>query len=156
MTGVVPGLAASPGDWRGLQFNQYANDRNVRTILENELANNEGVEVNNNLGNARTLGELAPDYKSGDDNRPLGFEIHGFISADDPGDVDVYSFQGTAGTDVWFDLDRTRGAALDPVLELVELNGTVNARAAFNDATQLVDLTGTLAQPGTWRMRKRI
>ncbi len=144
VTGVVPGLAASPGDWRGLQFNEYANDRNVRTVLENELANNGGVEVNNNVGNARTLGELAPDYKSADDNRPLGFEIHGFISADDPGDVDVYSFQGTAGVDVWFDLDRTRGAALDPVLELVERDGTVLARAVFNDGTQTVDLSGTL------------
>ncbi|MGB4712244.1 MAG: hypothetical protein WBH28_27545, partial [Fuerstiella sp.] len=137
--------AAAPGDWRGLLFDQYSNDRNVRVINERESANNAGIELNGTTRQARVIGELAPDYKSGDENRALGFDIHGYISADNPGDVDVYSFQAEAGTEVWFDLDLT-GEALAPVLELVELNAEtsnarVNARSLFNDATGLLEIT---------------
>ena len=139
----------SPGNWRSLLFLEDSNDRNVRVFLEAEDANNGGIESNDNQGNAQFLGELAPQHVTGptpadlnaidtvvrldgDDNRPLGFEIHGFVSADDSGDVDVYSFKATAGSEIWIDLDRTRGAALDPVIELVQADGTVLASARYD------------------------
>lgn len=166
VTGVVPGLEASPGDWRGLRFTSESNDRNVRLELETEDANNGGVEINNNQGNAQFLGELAPQHITGptptvytaidttfrldgDDNRPLGFEIHGHISADDPGDVDVYSFKATAGSEVWFDLDQTRGAAVDPVIELVQADGVVLARARYDHTTDSVDLDTNFGATGS-------
>ena len=139
---VVAG--GSSGDWRSLRFNQYANDRNVRTVLEDESANNRGIETNDNAGSAQNLGELAKDLKNGDDNRALGFEVNGFISADDPGDIDVYSFNVDAGTEVWIDIDRSRGAALDARIELVRQDGTV--LAASTGADDAGDLTG-LALP---------
>jgi hypothetical protein len=149
----------SPGDWRSLQFHEDSNDRNVRVELEAESARNGAIESNHVPGNARFLGELAPQHVTGptpsnlgaidttvradgDDNRPEGFEIHGFISADDPGDVDVYSFKGTAGNQIWIDLDRTRGAALDPVVELILADGTVVAAARYDHGTQAVVLSG--------------
>ena len=120
------GTTGTAGAWRSLRFNQRANDRNVRTVLEDEPANNGGIESNDNAGNAQSLGELAKDLKSGDDNRALGFEVHGFVSADDSADADLYSFNVDAGTEVWIDLDRTAGS-LDAVVELVQQDGTVLA-----------------------------
>ena len=64
----------------------------------------------------------------GDENSRLGFEVHGYVSPDDPTDVDVYSFSGTAGTQVWIDLDRT-DPSLDAVLELINASGTLLARS---------------------------
>jgi hypothetical protein len=122
----------SPGQWRGLVFEKYSNDRNVRVVLEPEAANNGGVDVNSTPFQATFLGELAPNYKSGDENRVLGFEVHGYISADDPGDVDVYAFRATNGTEVWIDIDRTRGA-LDTVVELIGSDGAVLARSTQGD-----------------------
>jgi len=146
---------AAPGQWRSILFNKNSNDRNVRTEIEQEKANNGGIEINDNSGNAHSLGELATQHVTGpdadtlgvttrinsDDNRPAGFEVHGYISADDPGDVDLYSFNAEARSEVWIDLDRTRGAALDPVVELVQADGTVLARARFNHTTGVVDIT---------------
>ncbi len=141
---AAAGLTGNPGDWRGLVFREQSNDRNVRVELEAESANNSGVELNDNPGNAQILGELAKDLKSGDDNRALGFEVLGFISADDPGDVDVYSFSVDAGTEVWIDIDRTRGASLDPMVELIQQDGTVLATST--GANDIGDLSG-LALP---------
>ena len=39
-------------------------------------------------------------------------------------DVDVYSFVGQSGTEVWLDIDRT-GNQLDSVVELIDANGRV-------------------------------
>ena len=128
------GANAAPGDWRSLLFEKYSNDRNVRIVLEPELADNDGNDVNRTPFLASFLGKLAPDQKSGDENRVLGFEVHGHISGDDPGDVDVYSFTAPAGTEVWIDIDRTRGA-LDTVVELVQSNGTVIAGSTRSDVS---------------------
>ena len=65
---------------------------------------------------------------TGDDTLRLGFEVHGAISYDDPNDVDTYSFQGTAGTEVWLAIERT-SFALDSVMELVDADGNVVARS---------------------------
>lgn len=65
--------------------------------------------------------------KSGDDNRPVGFEIHGRISPDTPSDIDRYSFKAIAGDEIWVDLDRT-SSHLDSVLRaLVSAAGSVLA-----------------------------
>ncbi|HUT95464.1 MAG TPA: PKD domain-containing protein [Thermoguttaceae bacterium] len=134
----------SPGDWRSLLFDKYSNDRNVRVVLEPEPASNEGVDVNDTPFRATFLGEIAPNLKSGDENRVLGFEVHGYIRGDDPGDVDVYSFKARTGTEVWIDVDRTRGS-LDTVVELVQANGTVLARSTVSDVFpgDGYDITGT-------------
>ncbi|MEJ7591421.1 MAG: pre-peptidase C-terminal domain-containing protein [Planctomycetaceae bacterium] len=126
-TGSVP----APGNWRSLKFTQDSNDRNVKLLFEAESANNGGLDINGNPGQAEFLGVLAPDYKSGDDNRSLGIELHGNISADSTVDVDVYSFKfvGNNSREVWIDIDRTRGASLDAVVELVQANGVVLARS---------------------------
>ncbi len=148
------------GAWRSLLFTQRSNDRNVRTIVEAEHPNNGGIETNDNtFTKAEFLGELAPQHITGptpadynaddtlfrsdtDDNRPAGFEVKGFISGDDAGDVDIYSFKATAGNEVWIDLDRTRGNSLDPVVEVILADGTLVARARYNATTGLVDLSG--------------
>jgi len=162
VTGAVSGSSVAAGDWRGLRFTEKSNDRNVRVVLETEDANNRGIESNNNPSNAQFLGELAPQHitgptpgdltaidtnvrADGDDNRPLGFEIQGYISLDDPGDVDLYSFKATAGNQVWIDLDRTRGAALDPVVEVILADGTLVAGARYNHTTQSVDLSSGIS-----------
>ena len=103
------------------------------------------------LSTAQFLGDLAKDSKSGDDIRRLGFEIHGSISqtvtGPKGGDVDVYSFRGTAGSVVWFDIDRT-AQGLDSVVELIDANGAVVARSnnSLTEQTNPVQLVG-IAQP---------
>ena len=45
--------------------------------------------------------------------------LHGLIN--EPGDVDVYSFDAVAGTEVWLDVDLT-AVSLDSVIELIDAN----------------------------------
>lgn len=118
----------SPGAWRGFLFDEFSNDRNVAVVreLENPLTNRR--DINSTPATAQLLGTLAPNQKSGDENRRLGFEINGFISPNDPNDVDVYSFTGDAGTRVWIDIDRT-DTALDAIIEVISPIGTVLARS---------------------------
>jgi len=127
---------ASAGDWRSIRLDRYSNDRNVVVRLETEAENTSGVDTNSAPNFAQNLGVLAPDEISGDENRALGFEVHGSISADAPDDVDIYSFSATAGTQIWIDIDRT-SSALDSVVELVNAYGTVIASSwdSFNPAT---------------------
>lgn len=114
----------APNNWRSVKLEQFSNDRNVRMIMETEKALNGGQDSTT----PQLIGTLAPNEKSGDDNRPLGFEIHGHISPDFPSDRDTYSFKAIAGSEVWLDLDRT-GSSLDTVLELVSSAGSVLARS---------------------------
>ncbi|WP_286763772.1 MULTISPECIES: tandem-95 repeat protein [Rhodopirellula] len=116
------------GDWRGLSFDEFSNDRNVAVVRERETPLTAGKDENSFPGVAQFVGTLAPDQKSGDENRRLGFEVQGFISPDSPEDLDVYSFEGTAGTPVWLDIDRT-DSSLDTVIEVLNANGTVVARS---------------------------
>ena len=116
-----------PGDWRSLQFLPFSNDLNVKVVLEFEGAYTGGSDPNGIAASAESLGVLAPNYptgtntwdsaseKSGDDNRRLGFEVQGSIALDNPGDVDIYSFVGYAGSEVWIDLDKT-SSALDTMV----------------------------------------
>ena len=134
--GPSTGTAA---DWRGLRFLPYSNDRNVSVVPEAEPALTGGVDINRVPFTAQYLGVLAPMQKGGDDNRRLGFEVHGYVSADDSTDVDVYSFDGYSGSEVWLDIDKT-SATLDAMIELLDASGTVLARSL--DSQSDAALTG--------------
>jgi len=136
---------ANPGDWRGLVFDQFSNDRNVSIVIEDEKILTDEVDVNSTTGKAQNLGTLARDEKSGSENTRLGFEVHGSIALDDPTDIDVYSFTGVAGTDVWLDIDRTTSNT-DFVLELINQSGTVLQRS-LGQHLGMGDLSGIGAYP---------
>ena len=137
------GSASTPsaGDWRSLKFLPLSNDRNVSIVQESEKAQTGGIDRNATPADAQVLGVLAPNFatgtntwesaqeKSGDANRRLGFEVHGHVAIDSSTDVDVYSFLGYAGSEVWIDLDKT-STSLDAMLELLDANGNVLARSA--------------------------
>jgi hypothetical protein len=136
---------AASSDWRSLRFLPYSNDRNVSIYVESEKALTSGLGSNDSTESAEFLGVLAPNYptdsasresaqeKTGDENRRLGFEAHGFISPDAPGDVDVYRFIGYAGSEAWIDIDKTAGQ-LDSMVELLDASGRVLARSADTEA----------------------
>ncbi|QDV42646.1 hypothetical protein Enr13x_24950 [Stieleria neptunia] len=121
----------SAGQWRGLLFDEFSNDRNVAIVREAENPLTNGRDVNSNVVVAQNLGVIAPDQKSGDENRRLGFVVKGYISPTSPDDVDVYSFNGTAGTEVWLDIDRT-DTNLDAIVEIINASGTVLARSVLS------------------------
>ena len=119
----------APGDWGaadpvdpnssggGIIFDQYSNDRNVAMI--------EQTNAGATPATAQLLGTLAPNQQSGDDNSRLGFQVNAFIG---PQAVQTYTFQGTAGSQVWLNVTNT-SSAFNGVLELVDANGKVLARS---------------------------
>ncbi len=120
-----PASDGQAGDWRSVELDQWSNDRNVDVATEREPRDSTtGPDNNQDPNNAQFLGALAPNEKAGDDTLRLGFEVHGVVS--EPGDVDVYSFQAEAGTEVWLDIDRT-SQSLDTVVELVDADGNIIA-----------------------------
>ncbi len=133
------GNPAGAGDWRSVSINEYANTRNVAVATEVEPSYLVDGGTNDIPYSAESLGFLAPDSatdddddeKGGDENQRLGFEVHGHISMNDPGDVDVYSFTAKAGTEVWIDVDRT-SFGLDAMVELIQADGTWLARSTSN------------------------
>ena len=132
-------------DWRSLKFEQYANDRNVAVYVESERPLTSGTGRNESTTAAEFLGVLAPNFatgtntwesaqeKSGDENRRLGFEVHGFVAPDAPGDIDVYRFTGYAGSEAWIDIDKTT-LGLDSIVELLDASGKVLARSVDSEA----------------------
>ncbi|MEL6109795.1 MAG: hypothetical protein AAFU85_27605, partial [Planctomycetota bacterium] len=114
----------TPGAWGGIQLLELSNDRNVETITERESLVALGNDLNATPETAYAIGLLAPNEKSGDETLRLGYNIHGAISTST--DVDIYSFRGIAGSEVWFDIDRT-AFSLDSVIELIGADGTVFA-----------------------------
>ncbi|MGE0756179.1 MAG: DVUA0089 family protein, partial [Pirellulaceae bacterium] len=139
---------AHPNDWRSIRLDQYSNDRNVDIVLEMESRDVTAPGLNATTNTAQVLGNLASDEQSGDENQRMGFEIRGFLNA--ANDVDVYSFTGVAGTEVWIDLDRTT-YALDTVVELLDASGNVLARSddAIEEvaAGEVFAATGQVASP---------
>jgi hypothetical protein len=179
ISSITSGLGnlSAPGDWRSVKLGQYSHDRSVAATNELEFSYTGGSDVNDQPDTAEYLGVLAPDEKSGDEARRLGFEAQGYISLDDPTDMDVYSFDATAGTVVWFDIDRTH-PTLNTVLELIDSRGEVLASSddpegtlaesltpqpwegdfySLNrhDAGMRVTLPGELGEPGTYFIRVR-
>ena len=117
------------GLWNGVTVREGANDRNVVAVPEAEPARTSIFSTNAIPSQAQFLGEIAPNEQSGDENRRLGFVVDGVITT--PDDVDVYSFIGESGTEVWLDIDRTANR-LDTVVELIDANG--RTLAASNDS----------------------
>jgi hypothetical protein len=158
-TGNDGATTPTAGDWRSLKFLPYSNDRNVAIVQEVEKPSTGGVDVNASLLTAQSLGVLAPNFatgtntsesaqeKSGDENRRLGFEVHGRIASDDATDVDLYTFFGYAGSEAWIDIDRS-SPGLDAMIELLNASGTVLARSADSQTDAALDAaTRGIAQP---------
>ena len=121
-----PDQAPTAGDWNTIEIGRFAHDRNVEIIIEEEARDEDAPGTNAIAQYAQKIGGLATGEKSGDENLRLGFEVQGFLGAIN--DVDVYSFQGKAGTEAWVDFDRTT-YAFDPVFELVDGNDNVLMRS---------------------------
>ena len=154
---------AASGDWRGLNFLPLSNDRNVSVFVEPELLNISGVanSINSTVEDATNIGVLAPNFatstqtvvnssesaqeKSGDDNRRLGFEVHGSIAYDTPGDIDVYAFDGYPGSEVWIDVDKT-SSSLDLMLELLDASGDVVLARSIDSQLDQVNYAPILEQ----------
>ncbi len=114
------------GDWRSVRFEQFANDRNVELILETESPASATSGDNSTPATAQNIGDLAPSEFAGDDNLRLGFDIRGVLNQ--RSDVDVYSFDAQAGTEIWLDIDRT-ATTLNSVIELIDSAETIIARS---------------------------
>jgi VCBS repeat-containing protein len=114
----------SAGDWRSIRLDKFSHDRNVETIVEQESPRVTAPGTNAVPSNAQQLGALAAAEDEGDENLRLGFTVQGVIN--EKSDIDVYSFKGSAGTEVWIDIDRTTNA-LDTVVELINGNGEIIA-----------------------------
>ena len=150
---------AAPGDWRSLQFEPFSHDRNVAVFVESELTVTGEIDINNIPAKAEYIGVLAPNFatstttvtnstesaqeKSGNENQRLGFEVNGAIAFDYSGDVDVYAFDGYAGSEAWIDIDKT-SSSLDAMVELLDAAGTVLARSVDSqlDAAAHVEIIG--------------
>ncbi|MCD4726962.1 MAG: hypothetical protein K8R46_04840, partial [Pirellulales bacterium] len=127
-TDNTPNSTGTAGAWRSIKLEKFSNDRNVAILNEAEPATIADTDANANPGTAEWIGQLADENKGGDESLRMGFEVHGTIALDRPDDVDVYSFQGYAGSEVWIQLDRTT-FALDTVVELLDADGNVLARS---------------------------
>lgn len=113
-----------PGDWNSVLIGRHSNDRNVAAVTEIESPQSQSSGSNGSPVSGEFLGDLAPNLNTSDETRRLGYQVQGVIA--NPSDVDVYSFRGTAGTEVWLDIDRTLNS-LDTVVELVDSNGRILA-----------------------------
>ena len=122
------GIGSIPqaGDWRGILLDQYSNDRNVGIVLETESFTAAAPGPNGSVTTAQVLGTLASSRDTGDETRRLGFVVEGVLSQSE--DIDVYSFTGTAGAEVWFDIDYTQNN-IDLVLELLNADGQLLSRS---------------------------
>lgn len=137
--------SAATGTWDGLTIREAASDQNVLITNENEPRNLGDLSVNdpnrfrvrNEVpSDAQFLGEIANSNLAGDNVRRTGFIVEGTIVK--PADLDVYSFIGEAGTQIWLDVDRTN-SRLDTVVELIDANG--NIRVLSDDS--LTESQGT-------------
>ncbi|MFO0940772.1 MAG: pre-peptidase C-terminal domain-containing protein [Pirellulales bacterium] len=138
------GSIPRPADWRGLLLDQYANDRNVAMILEQEKANAVAPGSNSTTVVAQYLGDLASKPASSDENYRLGFVVNGVLS--EPTDVDVYSFTAEAGTEIWLDVDNTT-QSLDTMIELLNSSGQLLARSN-NSVDETVNPSLIVREPG--------
>ena len=131
------------GDWGSIRLEEGVQDRNVDVATERETGSVIATGVNETSDDAQFLGFLAPNEKAGDDNRRLGFEIHGSLNR--PGDVDVYSFDADVGTEVWLDIDRT-SYSLDTVVELIDSDQNILA-LSDNSAAEAADPSLLIRDP---------
>ena len=76
------------GAWRSIKLERFSNDQNVAIVQELEDPDTAKGRVNDTAEVAQPLGNIAPNEKSGDENVRLGFDVRGFISTNDPTDLD--------------------------------------------------------------------
>ncbi len=140
------GIASTPqpGDYRGILLDQNSNDRNVGIALEQEASNAVAPGSNGTINTAQFLGELAANPLNSDENLRLGYVVEGVLS--EPGDRDIYSFTGIAGTTVYLDIDKTK-YTLDTVLEVLDANGALLARSD-NSTTEQTNPASILTTGG--------
>ncbi len=145
--------AALSGEWSGVKFDQYSQDRNVETVLELE-GDISGFGDSNQIPgvNSQRLGLLAPNEKSGDENFRLGYTIHGAVST--ASDIDVYEFSAIPGTQAWIDIDNTE-FGLDSVIELIDINGNIiaisdNSLAEIREPSRCRCLYGSRTPHAIW------
>ncbi len=117
---------ATAGDWRGINIDRYSHDRNVAVYVENEIADRLSADTNATPVNAELIGSLAEKQQWADENLRMGVDLQGFI--DNAADVDVYSFSGVAGSQIWIDIDRSTHS-LDTVVELLDSTGAILAQS---------------------------
>jgi hypothetical protein len=129
------GSRPDAGDWRGLFLDQFSNDRNVAKILETEDFTASAPGPNGTTFSAQVLGDLAGNFSNSNENLRIGFSVEGVLSQNE--DVDVYSFSGAAGSEVWLDVDHTTNN-LDLVLEVLDANGVLLARSD-NSTEETID-----------------
>ncbi len=140
------------GSWDGLTIREAASDSNAQVSGENEPANlGIGNDTNSTPGSAQFLGRLAASEAAGDEFNRLGLIVEGQISA--PGDEDVYSFFGQAGSQIYLDIDRTDGR-LDTIVELIDANG--NTIALSDDSAEEARLFDMLSAGGTMAAQARL
>ncbi len=139
----------TPGDWRGIQLDEWSNDRNVGVHTELESASASTTGSNEIPDRAEFLGGLGTGEYSSDENLRLGFEVPGVIDSVD--DVDVFSFDAVAGTQVFLNIDRA-SSSLDTVIELVSADGTT---VASSNTFLPVILPGAAGTTGTYYARVR-
>ncbi|MCC6509042.1 MAG: hypothetical protein IT423_08040, partial [Pirellulaceae bacterium] len=124
--GNSAGNAPAPGNWRSIRLEPLSHDRNVANLPELESDQIQDRGTNDEPVAAQALGGLASGITFGDENLRLGFTVNGAVAS--PQDLDVYSFVGTAGTQIWIDIDRT-AATLDSVVELITESGAIVAQS---------------------------
>ncbi|MFM9065806.1 MAG: hypothetical protein ACKOUR_00550, partial [Planctomycetota bacterium] len=133
-------------DWRSIKLDSFSNDRNVDMAYEREATNTSAPGINATPLTAQYLGLLAAADKSSDENLRLGFTLQGTLSQRN--DIDVFSFEGSAGSQVWIDIDRS-STALDSVVELVDTSGNVLARSDYSLDEQTAVVINFVSDPET-------
>lgn len=139
------GVAAA-ADWRSIKLDSFSNDRNVDIAYERESTNTSAPGINATPATAQYLGLLAAAAKSSDENLRLGFTLQGTLSQRN--DIDIYSFEGSAGTQIWIDIDRT-STSLDSIVELIDTSGNVLARSDNSLAEQITGVINFVSDPET-------
>ena len=135
-----------PNDWRSIRLDQDSNDRNVEIVVEMEPADITAPGNNAATNSAQLLERWPRTRRAATRTCGMGFEIHGYLN--EPNDVDVYSFTGAAGTEVWLDIDRTT-FTLDTIIELLDSRGNVLARSDNTLAANGgVDFVSSEVEPG--------
>lgn len=137
--------AGASNDWRGINIDRYSHDRNVAVYVEHEIADRLSADTNSAPDSAELIGSLAEKQQWGDENLRLGIDLQGFI--DSPSDIDVYSFSGVAGSQVWIDIDRSTHA-LDTVVELLDSTGTILAQSD-NYLSEKLGVWPVVTSPGS-------
>ena len=128
---------AIPGDWNGITISRNANANNVGIVTEIEPSN-ASPGVNALASDAQFLGAITDTFNGGDENLRFGYRVLGDLN--DVDDVDVYSFDAAAGTELWVDIDRT-SSSLDTIVELINVEDEWLVQSNDSLAEQFGDAT---------------